>query len=136
VPFTYSELDGTRPTQVLIVDDDEDVRRVTRVLLSLEGFDVVEAGSAYEAIARFDALPSDVVVTDLFLAGEGGIQLVQDLRHRRPSVPIVAISGEESECLPVALLVAASLSAVVVLEKPFGGDDLVAAIRRALQIGS
>jgi DNA-binding NtrC family response regulator len=132
VLFIYSELGGVRPMRVLIVDDEEDIRRMTRVILSLEGFDVVEAGSVHEAIAALDASPPDVLITDLYLRGADGRELIARVRGRAPEVPVILITGG-STTLDLSLRATAELlGANEVLQKPFRSNVLVAAVRRVL----
>jgi two-component system, NtrC family, C4-dicarboxylate transport response regulator DctD len=134
VPFTYSELGGARPTRVLIVDDDDDVRRMTQVIFSLEGFEVVEAASVREAIAALDASPPDVLITDLFLRGADGRELIARLRGRAPEVPVILITGGSTTLDLSRRSTAELLGADEVLQKPFRSNVLVAAVRRVLKI--
>jgi CheY-like chemotaxis protein len=120
------------PVRVLFVDDHPDARALARVQLELEGFEVVEAENGIEALRVFDEVPVDVVVTDIFMPDEDGIELIQDLRRRRPKLPIVAITGGGPHHDTVALRVAAALGAGAMLLKPVDAEDLVAAIRRVL----
>jgi CheY-like chemotaxis protein len=121
-----------RPIRVLFVDDDLDTREAARIELDVAGFKVATAANGVEALALFDALGFDVVVTDIFMPEEDGIELIQDLRRRCPVLPIVAISGGGSRRDSSALQAATAFGASVVLVKPLGADELVAAIRRAI----
>jgi CheY-like chemotaxis protein len=87
------------------------------------------------ALSLPDALRFDVVVTDIFMPEEDGIELIQNLRRQRSDLPIVAFSGGGSHHDLSALQVAAAFGAGVVLQKPFSGDELVTAIRRVLAAG-
>jgi CheY-like chemotaxis protein len=118
--------------RVLFVDDDPDARELARVQLELEGFVVVEAADGVEALRVLDTLNVDVVVTDIFMPDEDGIELIQDLRRTRPSLPIVAITGGGAHHDTTALRVAAALGAGALLLKPIESEDLVAAIQRAI----
>jgi CheY-like chemotaxis protein len=118
--------------RILVVDDNEQLRRLTRLTLGLEGFEVVEASNGREAIQKFEAEPVDVVVTDLFMPEEDGLELIGRLRQFIPRVPIIAISGGGSLRNNASLQAAGMLGADDVLEKPFDPDDLAAMIRRVL----
>jgi CheY-like chemotaxis protein len=120
------------PLRVLFVDDEGDVREIARIQLRAAGFEVATAASGVEALALFDARRFDVVVTDLFMPEGDGIELIQDLRAREPRLPIVVISGG-SERHQTALGVAMMLGADVALQKPYGADELVLAIDRAVE---
>jgi CheY-like chemotaxis protein len=127
--------DSTRPTRVLFVDDDLAECEVARIQLGAAGFTVLTAASTVEALAVFDAHEVDVVVTDIYMPGEDGIALIQDLRRRRPWLPIVAITGGGIHQDTSPLRVAAALGAGALLLKPFQVDELVGAIQRLLVVG-
>jgi CheY-like chemotaxis protein len=129
-PSTH-ELDVCR-VRVLFVDDDPEARALARVQLELEGFVVVEADGGVEALHLLETIDVDVVVTDIFMPDEDGIELIQDLRRRRPRLPIVAITGGGIHHDTTALRVAAALGAGALLLKPIESEELVAAIRRVL----
>jgi CheY-like chemotaxis protein len=121
--------------RILLVDDNDELRRVMRIRLALEGYDVVEAADGFEAIRLFEREPTDVVVTDIYMPVEDGIELIGELRRYIPRVPIVAMSGGGSREDGTALEVATAFGADEVLEKPFRADALIAAIRRVLEAG-
>jgi CheY-like chemotaxis protein len=120
-------------TRILVVDDNDQVRRMTRLMLALEGYEVVEAENGRDAMQLFVGHPSDVVITDLYMPEEDGLELIGQLRRVTPKVPIIAISGGGSARDGSSLRVASLLGADEVLEKPFSPDDLAAAIRRVLK---
>jgi DNA-binding NtrC family response regulator len=117
-----------RPARVLLVDDDPHVRKLTRMLLVLQGFEVDEASSGREALDRFDLERPDVVITDYFLPDENGGDLVARLRAHDPTVPVVVISGGLDAGAPIAKIA----GVFGTLQKPFSSEDLVGAIRGAL----
>jgi DNA-binding response OmpR family regulator len=125
--------DDVRPVRVLFVDPDLDTRESARVQLQDAGFLPVTAASAVEALALLDALVVDVVVTEIYMPDEDGIELIQDIRRRRAKLPIVAVAGDGPRHDRAVLRVAAALGAGAMLHKPFRGDELVAAIRLVLE---
>jgi two-component system cell cycle sensor histidine kinase/response regulator CckA len=112
---------------VLVVDDDDDVRRAVVRMLRKRGFDVLEAGSAEAALERARADALGMVVSDLNMPGGDGIWLCRALRAAKVDVPVLITSGLADEELKQQL---AALGAGLV-EKPFSADELVASIRRA-----
>jgi CheY-like chemotaxis protein len=84
-----------RTEPVLLVDDHEDTRRMLAELLSLAGFEIVEARNAGEALARLADLRPCVVLLDLGLPDLSGVELCRRLRAREElaKVPIYAMSG-------------------------------------------
>jgi CheY-like chemotaxis protein len=134
VDSPHQSIDASK-VKVLFVDDDLGAREFALILLGAAGFDVVTATNGVTALALVDAIAFDIVVTDIFMPGEDGIELIQDLRRRRPKLPVVAITGGGTHRDMSALKVASALGAGAVLEKPFSSDVLVAAIRSVLEAG-
>ena len=118
------------PVRVLVIDDDPDVLEALKLLLSLEGFDVVEAvgGAVGVAAARTDAF--DVAITDLKMPGMSGVETLVALRQIDPSLPVVIASGFLAEEVVAECL---SLGALACIRKPFDLDDLIALVHRALR---
>jgi PAS domain S-box-containing protein len=126
---------AARPATVLLVDDEDAVREAARRVLERAGFAVVEARHGSEALARLDAMPEppDVVVTDVAMPVLGGRELAGRLAARWPELPVLLMSGYAGggdtrghvrEGLPNVC--------APVIEKPFAGETLVAAVRRAM----
>lgn len=122
-------LPGGRET-ILLVEDEETVRRVTRRLLQRLGYTVLVAASAEEALVihQSEGDRLDLVLTDVVMPGLTGIELAQRLRERAPGLPILFTSGYTSRELgsdphrPPAPF----------LPKPFSVEDLAARVREAL----
>ena len=110
-----------RSGSALLVDDEDLVRASTLEMLSELGYTVVQADSAEAAIALVDeGLKPDVLVTDHLMPGMTGVQLIERLRERQPSLPALVVSGyAESEGL------AAEFSR---LTKPFRQSELAEAL--------
>jgi CheY-like chemotaxis protein len=119
-----------RPPRVLVVDDEAGLRALMRGMLEREGFDVVEAANGREAMRAFLEHPVDVVVTDIFMPEEDGIELIAELRACDASVPVIAISGGGRIHDGTSLHAAELLGASDVLEKPFRSSALLDAILR------
>jgi CheY-like chemotaxis protein len=103
---------------VLIIDDDDLVRRAWRIVLSRDGHTVHEAADGGAGLRAVEAVAPDVVVCDLFMPGAEGIETIRAVRRRTPAVPVVAVSGGGRWGLLDALCGAAELGAVVALPKP------------------
>jgi CheY-like chemotaxis protein len=115
---------GTRALRVLVVEDDELIRFTVTEMLSTLGYDVAEAGDAPEALALLETQAFDLLLADVTLPGMSGIELAKEAARRLPALRIVFASGravapEERVALPQA----------VQLMKPYGSNDLAAAIR-------
>lgn len=114
--------------KVMLVDDEDPVRRTVARMLKRAGFEVLSAHSGEQALEMFDAAaPSvDVVLTDLAMPGMDGKQLARALRDRRKDLPVVFMSGH--------LLAEQRLAdrRQVFVAKPFRPEVLIQALRRAL----
>lgn len=116
-------------TNVLLVEDNADLRELMRRALEDDGFAVDAAPDGLTALALQRNAPADVVVTDIFLPAGDGIETIMALRRDFPFSRIVAISGGagslDIDYLPLAL----KLGAHKALAKPFGIDELISAVR-------
>ncbi len=79
--------------RILVVDDEEQVRRVLRLVLERAGYEVDAAADGNEAVAVFDPARHDVVITDIVMPEKEGIETIQELRQKSTGVRIIAISG-------------------------------------------
>jgi len=119
-----------RQQAVLIVEDDEDLRRLFRTTLTLAGYAVFEADNGLDALRRIDHSPPDVLVLDLMLPNISGFVVQQEIAaHSHTSqIPIVIITGSAAELT--------GLEVACVLRKPIAPDELVAAVRNCLAKGT
>jgi signal transduction histidine kinase len=116
---------------VLLVEDDEAVRRLGRRILESAGYTVLEARSAEDAlvVAADDGDRVDLVLTDVMMPGMNGFELVDRLHVDRPTLPALYMSGYAGDALDRQGVTAAGRR---VLEKPFSRNTLLAALRRVL----
>ncbi len=114
----------TADTKILIVDDDESVRRLLRNMLTAAGYGVWEA--ANDMVSNEEI---DLVLTDLAIAGQHGLQLIRNLRAKRPTLKVIAMSAAfNGDFLPAAK----SLGAAATLRKPVAREDLLLTIAEVL----
>jgi two-component system KDP operon response regulator KdpE len=130
--MTADEMDTGAGPLVLVVEDEQQMRRFLRVTLRVHGYRVLEAMSAAEALVTVAARDPDLVVLDLGLPDEDGMAVVQKLRTRS-SKPILVVSARHQEEDKVRAL---DLGADDYLTKPFGTSELLARIRVALRNAS
>jgi len=114
---------------VLVVDDEVQIRRFLRASFELEGFCVSEAANGTEAIRSASASATDLVILDLALPDFDGAEVLQQLRAWSP-VPVIVLSVRSSETEKVRLL---ELGADDYVVKPFGMAELMARARAALR---
>ena len=77
---------------ILVVDDDDDIREIVHILLAREGFTVREAANAEQALRRLDPLP-DLVILDVMMPGLSGIELCREIRTKA-MMPILFLSAK------------------------------------------
>lgn len=116
---------------VLVIDDDDLVRRLLVHALSGARYTVIEAadGQAGLSLARSSAV--DLVVTDLVMPVQEGVETIMSLRRERPTLPIIAISGGVTNSR-LYLDIAAKIGARRILPKPFTPKELIQVIEQVL----
>jgi DNA-binding response OmpR family regulator len=116
-------------TRILVVDDDEDLRLVTTTYLRAHGYEVQEARDAAGARQALADLSADVVVLDLGLPDDDGLNLVREIRLDGP-IPVVVVSGRDAVGDRIAGL---DLGADDYLVKPFSQPELGSRIRAVIR---
>ncbi len=114
---------------ILIVEDDPNVRKLVRVNLAKRGYSVSEAENSQQALALFQSVPVDLVLLDLVLPGLSGVDICAWIRARS-EVPIIILSARLEEDLKVAALDAGADDYVT---KPFSSEELMARVRAFLR---
>ena len=113
---------------ILVVDDDFQVLKLMRHFLSAAGYEVHVAPSAKAATTFLREADVQVVIVDLFMPGEDGLEIIQALRGNGRRPKIMAMSGHAEPFLRIA----AQLGADAVLSKPFTQEELLLKIRKLL----
>lgn len=119
--------------RVLVVDDDQQVRKFVTQTLARTGHEVVGAADGNEGLAAFKGGGIDIVVIDLIMPEKEGIETIIELRRINKAVKIIAISGGGRMGPEGYLLTAKSLGAKETLQKPFSMEELSGAVERVLQ---
>jgi len=130
---------------ILIVDDEPDVRDALKRVLDLAGYSVRTAANAMDALAELERIPADVVITDIIMPKIDGVQVVEMICRAFPAVRMIAISGGGNFGItayqPRAITTTAYLAAAqnagahLVLTKPFEAVDLIQAVEKVLGVG-
>jgi DNA-binding NtrC family response regulator len=120
--------------RVLVIDDENSVRKIICDNLKLSGFQVDAAASGDAGLEMIDAAhPPGVVITDMIMPGKSGLEVVSEIRRLHPSVKIIAISGggrvKETDDM---LERAGKLGADMTLAKPLDLDALEEAVLKLL----
>jgi two-component system, OmpR family, KDP operon response regulator KdpE len=120
---------STPAPKILVVDDEPPIRKLLRMGLSSQGYEVLEAPdgkSALELLAKKPAL----VILDLGLPDIDGHDLLRRIRHRQENLPVIVLSSRGDEAGKVAAL---DIGADDYVTKPFGMDELFARMRAAMR---
>src|SRR6266542_1534487 len=117
---------------ILIVEDDSNIRKLVLVNLEKRGYTLSEAGDGNQAMLLFRQYPFDLVLLDLVLPGISGVDGCTWIRSRSDT-PIIVLSGLKDEELKVTALDAGADDYIT---KPFGHEELLARVRAVLRRAS
>ena len=118
--------------RILIVDDEEPIRRTLRRMLEPAGYDVVEAADGREGVELYKEDSVDLVLMDLIMPEKEGIQAAAELRHHDPEVKIIVISGGGRIGNMEVLKIAQKFGIEHALPKPIRVSDLLALVEDVL----
>jgi DNA-binding NtrC family response regulator len=115
--------------RLLIVDDDEEMRGLLRKVLEKEGYHVSVAGDGREALAVLARGRFDLVVTDMLMPYDGGLELLETLRRIHPALPVIIVTAFGDWHSYTRAL---ELGAAAFISKPLRMTELIAAVHNAL----
>ncbi len=119
-------------SDILIVDDERDIRELIGDILEDEGYTTRLAGNSNEAMSEINTEPPSLLVLDIWLKDSkmDGIDILKTVKRDNPDVPVVIISGHGNIEIAVAAI---KQGAYDFIEKPFNIDQLLVVIRRAME---
>lgn len=120
---------STHAPQILVVEDEADIRRFVRLTLQAEGHEVHEAATLQRGLIEAGTRRPDLVVLDLGLPDGDGVDLIRDLRQWSV-VPVIVLSARSAEASKIEALDAGADDYLV---KPFGSGELMARVRAQLR---
>lgn len=112
--------------RILVIDDDAEMRAVLGQTLKSAGHEVVLAADGKRGLAECGTKPIDLVVTDLVMPQQEGIETIMQLRRDYPKIAIIAMSGMSGA--RNLLWIAQRIGAAKTLQKPFQPEELLAAV--------
>ena len=118
--------------EILIIEDDAEIRELLKTLLLRSGHTVREAQDGQEGIHSFRTTPADLIITDLIMPRKEGLETIIDLRQEFPDLLIIAISGGGRDAQENYLNTAKLCGASRIFHKPFENDALMAAVDELL----
>lgn len=114
--------------EILIVDDEDEIRSLLRMALEEEGYVVREAADGNAALRAYNERRPDLIITDLVMPDKEGIETIVEVRRQNTRVKIIAISG-----VSYNLKVAKLLGADHTLNKPFSLDEMLRLVKTSLE---
>jgi two-component system response regulator (stage 0 sporulation protein F) len=122
--------------RILIIDDDETVRKATSIMLEAGGFDVVAVSNGQSGVDAIKSDRFDAVIVDIFMPGMDGLATTRAIHQHSPATPIIAVSGFmfRGRCptMPNFHPMAIEAGAVATLYKPLQPSELVQAVTNAM----
>lgn len=117
---------------LMIVDDEEETRKVLGRMLRAASYEVLEAGDVDTAMHLCRTANIDVLIADILMPGKSGLELIKEIQQEFPKIQIVAISGGFGLGFHPTMPLADTLGVRCTLAKPFSVDDLLTAVRQTL----
>ena len=121
-------------TKILLIDDDELIRKSVCKVLELEPYDVHAVASARKAMEYLDSEKVDIVITDIFMPITDGFEIIEEIHIKHPVVKIIAMTGGVDHLFDpdTALDVAERTGAHCVIKKPCRGKEILEAVRELI----
>jgi DNA-binding response OmpR family regulator len=129
--FNVFERTGGRHTKILIVEDNEGLSLIVREMLEMEGFEVRAASDGKGGYLSYLVFRPDLVLTDLHMPEQSGLELIQNIRRHDPDVKVIYMTGNISPFWEVLKEETARHHAGC-LEKPFSRTELMRALSASL----
>src|SRR6058998_3441516 len=119
--------------RIIVIDDQEPIRRIVRRALEQEGHEVLDASEGEMGMQLLERHTAAVVITDIFMPGQDGILTLRQIRKKFPAVKVIVISGGDSTGLLDLRHDAELLGAVKSLQKPFSAREIMDVVRDVLK---
>jgi len=125
-----TDIQEYQPANILIVDDEEVVCRGCQRIFEEEGYSMEMAFSGREGLEKADSEEFDVIITDLKMPDISGIEVIREIKQKKPDTPVIMITGYAS--VPTALE-AMKLGAHDYIAKPFEPDEIIDAVKHVMK---
>jgi DNA-binding NtrC family response regulator len=103
---------------ILVVDDEDGIRRVIRAILEVEGHEIHEAINGEQALARLRAGRFDLAIMDVMMPGKGGLDTLLEIHEEFPRLKVIVVSGRIDVSSPAFQNLASHFGATRILQKP------------------
>ncbi len=118
--------------RILIIDDEPYILLMLKEMLEKAGYEVDLASNGREGMALFEKDPADLVITDIIMPDKEGLEVILELKKRRPELKIIAMSGGGRISPESYLECAKHFGAERIFQKPFKQKDLISAVKELL----
>ena len=133
MPWGLHTKDTPGKGRVMVIDDEENIRKLVRMTLTKAGYDVVEAENGEDAVRVIrdsdNQLMVDVITCDIRMPKVNGIEAIAYFRQQFPSIPIIVITGFPETDMAVSLL---KQGVVDYVPKPVDGEKLLSVVAKAM----
>jgi CheY-like chemotaxis protein len=119
--------------RILVVDDEEAIRFVLEAILSRYGYEVESAEDGLVAMRKFKTQPFDIIITDIVMPEQEGLETIRKMKKEKPELGIIAISGGGRNGPIDYLSIAKKLGADFTFEKPWDNHELLEAVEQLTQ---
>ncbi len=119
-------------TTILVVEDDDSVSELVKIVLEEEGFSIRVAPNAERAKAIIAEENPALAIIDIILPGQGGMDLILELHSKRPELAIILTSGKIDMTKSTFKVLAHQFGVVSILPKPFTVEELLSTVNEAL----
>ena len=127
------QMHKSEPKTVLVIDDDESLRRVVEYYLQEEAHHVLTAADATSGLQAFQGQPVDLVLSDVRMPEMDGLELLARIKATQPDLPVIMLTAHGTIDSAVEAM---KLGAFDYLTKPFNREQLKAAVRKALEVAA
>jgi Response regulator containing CheY-like receiver, AAA-type ATPase, and DNA-binding domains len=121
--------------RILVVDDEDGIRRALRTVLERAGYEVREARTGQDAVRLWREEQGDLVITDIHMPDKDGIETILELRALSPNLPIIAVSGSGERRCRDLLRDANLLGTIRTLDKPFRLTEVLECVSEVIESG-
>lgn len=118
-----------RKFRLLVVDDEEGIRKYLKRLLEPEGYEVLLAATGEEAVQQFKEQPVDLALLDMHMPGVNGLDVLKLLKQMAPQLSVVMVTGNQDEGLALAAM---KLGAFDYVTKPISKEQLFLTLQSKL----
>jgi DNA-binding NtrC family response regulator len=119
--------------RILIIDDEDLIRGMLRQMFERAGYEVVDAPNGKVGMQLYREQVADLIVTDIFMPEQDGLETITELQRDFPCAKIIAISGGCRTADFDGLSLAKGLGALRTLEKPFQHQEMLGTVRELLE---